>query len=81
MTDIEVRFEGRGMGKAAPVRIGRQVHPKARRDAAPAPLPSGIDYLSMVAARRAAELAAGRIDYAALTSDGDDGNEPAEEER
>jgi putative transposase len=75
LTDIEVRFEGRGMGKAAPVRIGRQVHPKARPDAVPTPVPTGIDYLALVAARRAAELAAGRIDYAALTGDGDDPQE------
>jgi putative transposase len=80
LTDIEVRFEGRGMGKAVPLRIGRQVHPKARPAAAPAPVPSGIDYLSLVAARRAAELAAGRIHYAALSGE-IDGDDPAEEER
>lgn len=77
LTDIEGRFEGRGMGKAVPVRIGRHVHPKARPEAAPAPVPTGIDYLSLVAARRAAELAGGGIDYAALTGAVD----PQEEER
>lgn len=29
-------------------------------------MPTGIDYLSLIAARRAAELSGGRIDYAAL---------------
>ncbi len=68
LTDIEVRFQGRCMGKAVPVRIGRQVHPHARREAAPPPVPTGIDYLELIARRRAAELAENRIDYAALTS-------------
>ena len=66
LTDIEVRFEGRPMGKAAPVRIGRYTHPKARPESAPAPVPTGIDYLSLIAARRDAELSGTRIDYAAL---------------
>jgi putative transposase len=65
LCDIEVRFEGRPMGKAVPVHIGRKTHPKARPEAAPAPVPTGIDYLSLITARRDAELA-GRIDYAAL---------------
>ncbi|MGH3769679.1 MAG: DDE-type integrase/transposase/recombinase [Acidimicrobiales bacterium] len=64
LTDIEVRFEGRAMGKAVPVRISRHTHPKARPDAAPAPVPTGIDYLSLLAARRDAELTGRRIDYA-----------------
>jgi putative transposase len=81
LTDVEVRFEGRAMGKAVPVRIGRHVHPKARPEAAPAPVPSGIDYLGMVAARRAAELSRARIDYAALTGvDIDIGTVPTKEE-
>lgn len=66
LTDIEVRFENRGMGKAVPVRIGRHVHPQARPDAVPEPVPTGIDYLSLIAGRREAELAGQRIDYAAL---------------
>jgi putative transposase len=52
-----VRFEGRGMGLAAAVHIGRHVHPKAKPEAAPPPVPTGIDYLSLIAARRDAELA------------------------
>ena len=66
LTDIEVRYEGRPMGKAVPVRISRHTHPKARPDAAPAPAPTGIDYLGLVAAQREAEVMGRRIDYAAL---------------
>ncbi|MGH9077958.1 MAG: DDE-type integrase/transposase/recombinase [Acidimicrobiales bacterium] len=68
LTSIEVRFEGRPMGQAVPVRIARHTHPKARPDAAPAPVPTGIDYLSLVAARRSAELDGKRIDFAALAA-------------
>lgn len=78
LTDIEVRFENRPMGKAVPVRIGRHVHPKARAEAAPDPVPTGIDYLSLIAARREAELAGQPIDYAALgnpDTDTDDSEE------
>jgi putative transposase len=66
LTDIEVRFEGRPMGKAVPVRISRHTHPKARPEAAPSPTPTGIDYLGLVAAKREAELFGRRIDYAGL---------------
>jgi putative transposase len=68
LTDIEVRFETRSMGKAVPMRIGRHVHPHARPEAAPPPVPTGIDYLSLVAQRRAAELAGELIDYAAMAA-------------
>lgn len=59
------------MGKAVPVRIGRHVHPQARAEAAPEPVPTGIDYLSLIAGRREAELAGQRIAYAALAGPGD----------
>jgi putative transposase len=75
LSDVEVRFEGRAMGKATPLQIGRRTHPKARPEVAPAPVPTGIDYLSLIARRRDNELA-GRIDYAALSADdGGDGND------
>lgn len=82
---IEVRFEGRAMGLAAAVHIGRHVHPKARPDAAPPPVPTGIDYLSLVAARRDAELAR-PISFADLSaaSEGDIGaadNDHSEEDQ
>lgn len=66
LCDIEVRYDGRPMGKAVPVRIAAHTHPKARPETAPAATPTGIDYLSLIAARRDAELAAGRIDYSAI---------------
>jgi putative transposase len=68
LTDIEVRYEGRSMGAAVPVRIGRHVHPKTRPEAAPAPVPTGIDYLDLVAKKREAELQGRRIDYSAFQS-------------
>ncbi|MFQ5517321.1 MAG: DDE-type integrase/transposase/recombinase [Acidimicrobiia bacterium] len=52
LTDIEVRWAGRGVGTASPQRISRHVHPKARPDAvAPALEPSGIDYLRLIETR------------------------------
>jgi putative transposase len=67
LTEIEVRYEGRAMGRAVPVHIGRHTHPKARPEAAPPALPTGIDYLALVQKTREAELAGRRIDYATLT--------------
>jgi len=57
LTDIEVRFGGRPMGKAVPHRIGRHVHARARPDSAPPAAATGIDYLHLVEARHTAELA------------------------
>ena len=67
LTVIEVRYGGRKMGRAAPVVIGRHSHPAARPEpgAEPAPVPSGIDYLSLVEARADAELSA-HISYAGM---------------
>jgi putative transposase len=48
LTTIEVRFEGRPMGTAVPLRIGTHTHPKARPEAAPVPAPTGIDYLGLM---------------------------------
>jgi hypothetical protein len=60
------------MGSGLPVTIGRHSHPQARPEAAPAPAPTGIDYLGLLAQRRDAELAelAGSINYAQLSLDG-----------
>jgi putative transposase len=63
---IEVRFRGRPIGAAVPVKIGRRTHPQARSDAKPPPTSTGIDYLGLVAGQRDAELAGRPIDYAAL---------------
>ena len=54
---VEIRFQGRSMGKGVPVTIGRHAHPQARPEAAPPPAPTGIDYLGLLAERREAELA------------------------
>lgn len=72
LCDIEVRYQGRRMGRAIPRRIGRHTHLAARPEAAPPPKPSGIDYLGLVAARMAQEEAR-RIAYAGIAGaeDGD----------
>jgi putative transposase len=69
LESVEIRFQGRAMGQGIPVRIGRHSHPQARPEAAPAPAPTGIDYLGLLAERREAELARS-INYAQLTLDG-----------
>ncbi len=58
MTSVEIRFRGRPMGKGIPVSIGRHAHPQARPETAPAPSPTGIDYLGLLADRREAEITA-----------------------
>ena len=65
LADIEVRYQGRSMGKAIPRRIHRHTHPRARPETDPAPKSSGIDYLGLVSARVAAEQAK-RIAYTQL---------------
>jgi putative transposase len=65
MTVVEVRFKGRPMGAGIPVVIGRHSHPQARPEAAPAPSPTGIDYLGLVASRHESELARA-INYAEM---------------
>jgi putative transposase len=65
LTSVEIRFQGRSMGAGIPVVIGRHSHPQARPEAAPAPPPTGIDYLGLLAERREAEIA-GAINYAQL---------------
>lgn len=70
LTTVEIRWEGRPMGRGVPQVIGRHTHPKARPEARPAPAATGIDYLGLLAdqhERRLAE-AARPIDYSALTT-------------
>ena len=66
LTSVEIRFQGRSMGQGLPMVIGRHAHPQARPEAAPAPSPTGIDYLGLLADRRDAELATS-INYSQLT--------------
>lgn len=69
LTEIEVRYQGRPMGRATPRRVRRHTHPGAGPAPGSDPRPSGIDYLGLVAARVAAERAR-RIAYAGI-GDGD----------
>jgi putative transposase len=67
LADIEVRYGGRGFGKAAPFTIGRHSHPKARPEqpGRPAPPAAGINYLNLIDTAHGSELEQ-RINYAAL---------------
>jgi putative transposase len=65
LTDITVHHHGRAAGKAVPHQIGRHVHPKAATDPAPAPTPTGIDYLRLVEDRHIRSLGE-RLRYAQL---------------
>ncbi len=71
MARIEVRYEHRPFGLATPLVIGRRTYPRAEREIAPPPTPTGIDYLRLLAERRDAELGGHRIDYASLANNGD----------
>jgi putative transposase len=72
-TSIEVRYQGRPMGAGVARVIGRHTHPMARPETPPASPSTGIDYLGLLAARHAAELAqrSGPIGYSALTETND----------
>lgn len=69
MESVEIRLKGRSMGAGVPLSIGRHAHPMARAEARPAPAPTGIDYLGLLAARREAEMAAS-INYAQFSLPG-----------
>lgn len=71
LTRIEVRYQHRPFGTAAPLVIGRRTHPQAQRELPPPPASTGIDYLKLIAEKRDAELGGQRIDYASLSNDGD----------
>jgi putative transposase len=67
LTRIDIFYEGKPAGVATPFVIGRHTHRSVPQAARPAPPPTGIDYLNMVAA--AHEEAAGtgmKIDFAQL---------------
>lgn len=65
LATVEVRFEGRSMGPGVAHVVRRHTHPMAKPEAVPPPAATGIDYLGLIEARHAAELASG-IGYAAL---------------
>jgi putative transposase len=81
LTNIEVRYQDRPMGRAVPRHIDRHVHPAARPEAAPPPRSSGIDYLGLVAGRMSAEERSRMgIQYRRLTAQDDtDGATTSEE--
>ena len=68
LTAIEVRWQGRPMGRGVPRVIGRHTHPMAKPEQVPPPAATGIDYLALLAERHATELAehSAPIDYSAL---------------
>ncbi len=66
LADIEVRWEGRSIGRATPRQISRHTHPQARPEqAAPVVEPSGIDYLRLVETRHD-EATRARIAYSSF---------------
>ncbi|WP_249019417.1 DDE-type integrase/transposase/recombinase [Conexibacter sp. S30A1] len=71
LTRIEVRYQHRPFGTAVALVIGRRTHPQAETQLPAPPLPTGIDYLKLLAEKRDSELAGRRIDYASLTQPGD----------
>lgn len=75
LTAVEVRWEGRPMGRGVPQVIGRHTHPRARPEAGPPPAATGIDYLGLLADQHERRLAdqARPIDYSALTASPDEG--------
>jgi len=75
LTRIEVRYQHRPFGLAVPLTIGRHTHPQARNEPEPPSTPTGIDYLSLLAAQRDAEQAGQRIDYHSLTKPDGDGED------
>jgi putative transposase len=81
LTNIEVRYQDRPMGRAVPRRIGRHTHPAARPEAAPPPKPSGIDFLGLLRDRMSAEERSHRgIQYRRFVSQDDAGDSAGEEE-
>lgn len=91
LSRIEVRFEGRPIGLAIPLIVTRRTHPQARPEAQEPVLPTGIDYLELLAAQRDANQnpKGPAIDFAAIAepdkpgdgdgdvADEDDHDEPA----
>lgn len=65
LTEAEVRFANRPMGRAVPVRIGRHSHPQARPEETTPATPTGISYLRLIQARQESDWDT-RISYAGL---------------
>jgi putative transposase len=57
LTEVEVYWAGRRVGKAVPQHIGRHAHPKAPPEVEPEPItPTGIDFIQLLADARDAEV-------------------------
>lgn len=65
LTELSVRYQGRDMGKAVPFRISRHVHPAAASSQPPPAVPTGIDYLNLIATTHQQQLATS-INYGSL---------------
>src|SRR3954451_2832466 len=78
LTTVEVRWQGRPMGRGVPQATARHTHPKARPEAAPPPATTGLDSLGLLAEQHERRLAdqARPIDYSALTASPDEIAEP-----
>ena len=81
LTRIEVRYQGRPLGLAVPVRIGRHVHPQAKHEPAPPAQGTGIDYLGLIRDQRESELRDRRIDYRTFNDNDNDNDNDNEESR
>jgi putative transposase len=70
---IDVFFEGSPAGVATPFVIGRHTHKAVPQSARLEPVPTGIDYLGMVAAAHEEQAGTGSIDFSQLAMfEGDD---------
>jgi putative transposase len=80
LTELDVYWQGRKVGRAVPQVIGRHAHPKAPPDEDPAPAAlTGIDYLQLVTAADTAALGE-QLNLAALDDGGPDGEAAGQEE-
>jgi transposase InsO family protein len=67
LTRIDIFYEGKRAGVATPFVIGRHTHRAVPQAARPTPIPTGIDYLNMVAAAHEEAAGTGRkVDFSQL---------------
>jgi putative transposase len=80
LTDIEVRYGGRGFGNAIAFRLDRHTHPKARPEhPTDEPEPTGIDYLRLLDAAHTEHLQP-RINFTALFGGTDEATDETTDE-
>ena len=67
LTRIDIFYEGRSAGVATPFVIGRHTHRAVPQAARPAPAPTGVDYLGLVAAAHEEAASTGtKVDFTQL---------------